>query len=267
MFLATHANANETTPKTLSFGVVPQQSASKLARLWLPVLERLEAQTGYKFVFKTAPNIPTFEARLKAGEYDLSYMNPYHFTTFHESPGYQAIAHAREKKIKGIIVVHKNSSYVNVEELNGQKLAFPAPAAFAASIITRAHLTNSNIEFTEDYVSSHDSVYRAVARGIYPAGGGIVRTLNNLEPKYRKNLRILWTSKGYTPHAIAYHPRIPLEISEKIQHALIEMHLDPKGSVILQALNIKGFQSADNHTWDDVRGLGLNTLNEKVTAK
>ena len=68
-----HATAAE---KAYSFGIVPQQAASKLARLWSPILKRISAKSGYKVVFKTAKNIPTFEKVLAEGGYDLSYMNP-----------------------------------------------------------------------------------------------------------------------------------------------------------------------------------------------
>ena len=84
-------------------------------------------------------------------------------------------------------------------------MAFPAPTAFAATILTQADLAANQVSFTPSYVSSHDSVYRSVAKGIYPAGGGVVRTFNNVAEEVRKQLRILWITKGYTPHAIAIH--------------------------------------------------------------
>jgi phosphonate transport system substrate-binding protein len=76
---------------TLSIGIVPQQNATKLARLWTPICNYLSQQTGYRFVFKTAKDIPTFENRLAAGEYDIAYMNPYHYTVFSIDPGYPSL--------------------------------------------------------------------------------------------------------------------------------------------------------------------------------
>jgi len=93
-----------------TFAVVPQQSASKLARLWTPILKKVGQEAGVILKFKTAPNIPTFEKRLVNSEYDFAYMNPYHYTAFHKKPGYQAIAKAANKRIKGIVVVRKDSN-------------------------------------------------------------------------------------------------------------------------------------------------------------
>ncbi len=251
-------------PINLSFSVVPQQSATKLARLWTPILSYLGERTGYRFQFKTAPNIPTFEKRLAAGEYDMAYMNPYHYTVFHRAPGYRAFAKEKGKRIKGIIVVRKDSPYRELNELKGQTLAFPAPAAFAASVLTRAYFRTAGIPITPKYVSSHDSVYRTVAKGLYPAGGGVIRTFKNMDPAITSQLRILWTTKPYTPHAIAAHPRIPKEVVKRVQQAMLAMQQDPRGRELLETVKFKGIEAAQDADWDDVRALGIDLLDELI---
>ena len=77
---ATGLSAGSEAKKTLTFGVVPQQSAGKLARNWGPILKHVEKETGIVLRFATAPSIPEFERRMAQGEYDVSYMNPYHYT-------------------------------------------------------------------------------------------------------------------------------------------------------------------------------------------
>jgi phosphonate transport system substrate-binding protein len=248
---------------TLSFGVVPQQAAGKLARLWTPILEYLGRESGLEIRFKTARNIPIFEQRLARGEYDFAYMNPYHFTVFNEDPGYQALARARDKRIKGIMVVRKDSDLQSLDELDNMTLAFPAPAAFAASILPRSELSARAKNIQPKYVSSHDSVYRTVAKGLYPAGGGVIRTFKNMDPDIREQLRILWTSEGYTPHAIAAHPRVPAAVSERLVSALIAMAQSPEGQQLLESIKIKGFDAAHNEDWDDVRSLNIHLLNNQ----
>lgn len=159
---ATPLQADETV---YTFSVVPQQSATKTAKIWAPVLKQLGQKTGYRFKLKTAKNIPVFEQRLLNAESDFSYMNPYHYTVFHEKSGYNAIAKAKDKRIRGIVVVRKDSKIKSIEELNGKNLAFPSPAAFAASILPRGYFNQQGIKITPKYVSSHDSVYSNVAKG------------------------------------------------------------------------------------------------------
>lgn len=251
------ANAKEYT-----FGIVPQQSSKKLARLWGPVLKRLSEDSGITLKFATAKNIPTFESRLANGEYDFAYMNPYHFTVFNRDPGYVALAHQRNKRIKGIIVVKKDSDISTVMELQNKTLAFPSPAAFAATLLSQAQLNSLSINYDSKYVSSHDSVYLSVARGLLPAGGGIVRTLNNTDPAIREKLRILWRSNGFTPHAFAAHPDIPAQIREKLADALVALESDETGMELLSTLNFKGIQSAADEDWDDVRELQITALDD-----
>jgi phosphonate transport system substrate-binding protein len=262
-FLLIMSSALFASEESLSFGVVPQQAASKLARLWTPILEYLNRETGLNIQFKTAPNIPTFEQRLAAGEYDFAYMNPYHFTVFNEDPGYQALARARDKRIKGILVVRKDSSIQSLQELNNMTLAFPAPAAFAASILPRSELSAIGNNTEPKYVSSHDSVYRAVAKGLYPAGGGVIRTFRNMDPEIRDQLRILWTTDGYTPHAIASNAQVATEIAERVRTALVAMEQSAEGRHLLESIKIKGFEAARDEDWDDVRSLNIHLLQNR----
>ena len=244
------------------FAVVPQQSAHKLAALWLPILEHLEKETGMAFSFHTAPNIPEFEKRLLNQQYDVAYMNPYHYTVYGGEKGYRAIAKAKDKKIKGIIVVHKDSEYQTIDDLAKQSLAFPAPAAFAASVLPRAELNRQNIPFELNYVQTHDSVYLTVYRGLYQAGGGVMRTFLSMPPSVQSQLRVLWTSPGYTPHAIAVRSNMSNASALKIQQALIAMNENERGLLLLKNLRLKGFEVAQHEDWDDVRALGLGLLRQ-----
>ena len=243
--------------KSYSFGIVPQQSASKLASLWVPILSNISKETGHKIIFKTAKNIPEFERNLAAGVYDFAYMNPYHYTVFHESSKYNAIAKAKDKRIKGIIVIKKGSSFKHLEDLKNSTIAFPSPGAFAASMLTQSEFKNRGIPITPKYVSSHDSVYRNVAQGRLNAGGGVMRTLKNMEQDIRDQLKILWISDGYTPHAIAAHERVPDKHKLLVQEALASFASSNSNTRLLSRIKLKGFEKASNENWNDVRGLQI----------
>jgi len=252
--------ANTAHAETLTFGIVPQQSAKTLARLWTPICNYLSEKTGYTIQFSTAKDIPTFERRLLKGEYDIAYMNPYHYTVFHEKPGYEAIAHQADKRIKGIVVVKKDSDITSLQQLNNSQLAFPSPAAFAASVLPRAKMKADGIEFEPKYVSSHDSVYLNVSKGLFPAGGGVERTFNNTPPKVKETLRILWRTPGYTPHAIASNPELNTDTLQKLKQALIGMNNDPEGQALLKTIKFSQLKLANNEDWNDVRELNITLL-------
>ncbi|MBU2978273.1 phosphate/phosphite/phosphonate ABC transporter substrate-binding protein [Alteromonas sp. C1M14] len=247
--------------ETYTVGIVPQQSPKKLAQAWQPLINYLSTITGHEWRFETAKDIPAFEKALANGEYDLAYMNPYHLVVFSEAAGYRAIARQKEKYIQGIIVVNKTSNVNTLADLNGADIAFPAPAAFAASIIPQAKLRQEGIQFNPVYVHSHDSVYLNVHRAFFVAGGGIYRTLNVAPKAVNKDLNVLWESPPFTPHALAVHPKLKPALATKLQNALLQLaRTDSVGKEILTGLKMKGFVLAKNEDWNDVRALNINLL-------
>ena len=253
--------AKESAP-TYTFGIVPQQSASTLVKSWLPILKALEKETGFKLMFKTAPNIPEYEQRILRKEYDFSYMNPYHYTIFSEKAGYKAFAMQGNKKIKGVLVARKDKLPMSLTDLNHQEVAFPAPAAFAATVIPKAEMQKLGVIPLEKYTSSHESVYKTVAMGGAIAGGGIERTFANLEPAIRDQLAVFWTSKGYTPHAFAASTSVPWEDVLKMQKAMLNLSHSPEGLKLLEAIKFKSIVAAQDGDWQDVRDLDIRVLDK-----
>ena len=248
------AQAGTPVPIKFTFGVVPQQAVTDLARVWAPMLAYLSSKTGYTLEFRTAQDISTFERRIEAGEYDFAYFNPLHYATY-RSNGYYAIARERDTQLQGIVVVLKNSEYKSLKDLNGVTMAFPSSTAFAATILPQLSLKQMGMSVVPKYVSSHESVYRAVARGLFPAGGGIVKSYEQMDPVVRDQLRILWKSKSYTPHPVAAHPRVPKEVIQRVVAALQSMAADPAGAVLLKSVGFKGFIAARDSDYEDIRKL------------
>ncbi len=237
-------------------GVVPQQSPLKLQQVWQPIAAYLTEKTGEKVIFKTEKSISKFEDVLYSGGYDFAYMNPYHYIIAHKKQGYLAKIRAK-KDIKGILVMHKDSS---IKTLNDDKarFLFPAPYAFAATLLTKYELiekfkVDPKVLDKARYVNSHDSVYKAVSRGIGDIGGGIERTLKNLNDLQTKdNLIIVHTTKAYPSHPFAFRPSLDQAVSKKITQALLEMP-EP----LQESLSIKGLKKVDDSEYTSVEKLAL----------
>lgn len=245
-------------PVTLSFGIVPQQTATRTVNLWSGLLKEIERRSGYRIKLKPAQDIPSFERRLATGEFDLVYMNPYEYTVYQRKLGYQAFAR-EEKQLQGLIVVRRDSPIQKLADLQGRTLAL-VPAAFAATMLPLAHLRQQGISVTPKFVSSHESVYLAIIRGTYQAGGGVRRTFEQMVPEMRADLRILWAAPPVTPHAIAAHPRVPRAVVEQLQRVLVELKQDPAGRSLLQEQGFTGFILAQDKDWDDIRALQMEQL-------
>lgn len=255
------------TPSALTFGVVPQSAAARLAEQWVPFLDETSRRAGYRLAFRTNKDIPAFEAELAAGTYDIAYMNPYHYSVFHRRAGYEAIAREKGRRLTGIIVVRKDSPYLTIEDLAGRSVIFPAPAAFAASILTQAEFARHGVSVQPRYVSSHDSVYRGVLTGNFAAGGGITRTLEALPDEQKSQLRVLAATRDYTPHPIAAHPRVGADSVRRVQDAMVSLAGDEAGRHVLDGVSMKGVEIGRDADWNDVRGLDIHLLEQWVGQK
>lgn len=250
------SKAAEQPLPVLTFGVVPQQSASKLAKSWQPLISRWAELAGVEIKFATARDIPTFEQRLAAGAYDIAYMNPYHFTLFNRTPGYNALARAKDKRIEGIMVARQEWQGA-LTDLNQLELAFPAPRAFAATIINQSELKQFGVEFEAKYVGSHDSVYLGVAKGLYRAGGGVARTFNSLAPEIQSQLKIIHRTQAYTPHAIAVSNTVDPAIHKALSEVIESLNHDATAKQSFDSLNISGLQPATDSDWQDIVELNI----------
>ncbi|AXH09644.1 hypothetical protein CP960_06520 [Malaciobacter halophilus] len=252
LLLATFAYSSEIT-----LGVVPQQSPLKLSKKWLKVTSYLEQQTGIKVVFKTEISIPKFEKELYSGNYDISYMNPYHFIIANKKQNYKAFIRAN-KNIEGILLSKSKKVEFTKENLENKRFLFPAPNAFAATLLTKLEL-KEKFGFDIDkqakvlYVNSHDSVYKGISREVGYLGGGIVRTFNNfVNNADKKNLHIVYKTSSYPSHPIAFHPNVDKKIINKLENAFLKMPEELK-----KLLSIKNFIKTNSNEYEVIKKLDV----------
>lgn len=90
-----------------------------------------------------------------------------------------------------------------------------------------------------------------------------MRTFNAMDPKIKDQLNPIWTTKGYTPHAIAAHPSIDPDLRTQVQTFFSNLADTPEGQALLEPLKIQAFMPAENSDWDDVRDLNLDLIKTK----
>lgn len=239
----------------ITIGVVPQQSPLKLLQVWTPIVKYLQKTTGEDVVLKIEQSIPMFEKVLYAGGYDIAYMNPYHYIVAHDKAGYTAQVRA-SKNIVGILLANKKEGINDISKIKGKSFLFPAPHAFAATLLTKYELLNNygiNVDADKNfrYVNSHDSVYKGVARGIGDIGGGVERTYNNFNDiKSKRLLKIIYRTKAYPSHPFAYKDSMSKIEKEKFTKAFLNM---PKE--LLKTLSMKKIIRTNDKEYDVIRNL------------
>ena len=241
-----------------SFGAVPQFEARRLSEIWTPILAEIEARTGIAMHMVGSPRIPEFEQAFARGEFDITYMNPYHALVARESQGYRPLVRDGARQLFGVLVVAKGSGFSQVSDLEGRKIAFPAPNALGASLLMRADLTRRHgLGFTPDYVNTHSSAYLNVLLGEADAAGGVMGTFNALDPEIRDRLEVIYETERLAPHPIMVHPRVPAEDAERIRQALLDMSQTEDGRALLSQIPMTQAVSATEADYLPLETLGL----------
>jgi phosphonate transport system substrate-binding protein len=246
------AAAQDSSP-AYTFAVVPQRMPTEVAREWAPIVRAVAERTGLRLAFQTAPDIPEFERRLQAGLYDFALMNPYHYVSVAGPGGFRALVRERAGPLVGVIVARAVDGPATLRDLSGQPIAFPAPAAFAASILTQLELVAAGVVCEPRYVRSHDSVYLSVAQGRFVAGGGVEATFDAVAPEIRAQLRVLHRTAPFKPHPLAAHARVGAETAGKVENAMLS--LETTAPELLRNAHWAGVELARDADYDPVRRL------------
>lgn len=241
-----------------SLAIVPQFDARKIESIWGPIAAAVKRDAGVTLVLRGNVSIPEFERQLYAGAFDFAYMNPYHFVRANRAQGYHARLRDFAQALQGVLVVRKDSPIRSVAELDGRKIAMPAPNALGAALIPRAEFSRKfRIKPVISYVKSHSSVYRSVVAGTVDAGGGVEHILNAENDAIRSQLRILYKTLEVPPHPLAVHPRVSSEIADKVVAAMLRFAATPEGAKLFAAIPMKKPGRASTEEYAPLEALGL----------
>jgi phosphonate transport system substrate-binding protein len=225
--------------------LIPRLPATTLYHDWAPLLERMGNGSGLCFDLHIPADFSDFEQAIRAGKPDFVLLNPYYQVMVARKPGYVPLVRDQQSGLAGVLVVRKDSPVQDIQQLEGAMVAFPAPNAYAASLLMRALFAQRNIHITANYVGSHNNVYRAVALGLVQAGGGANTTLNQEPVELKSQLRVLFTTPNYMPHPFSAHPRISQQVREKVITGFLNISANPAGRDLLKAIQIAQPTRAD----------------------
>ena len=229
---------DKTAKKLYSVYIVPQTAISQLYSHWVPLLEHLGKRSNQCFELIVPATIPVFEKQLLNGKADFAFVNPYHAVMAFKAHQYIPLIADGKNKLDGLIVVRADSNINKLKDLNHSKIAFPAPNAFAASLLIRSFLMQEGIVFEPIYVKSHKNAYWSVMTGDVPAGGGVNNTFFREPDEIKNQLRILYKTPMFMPHPFIANPRVPPNVQRAVQDAFLSMKKDPALAELLNNVQI-----------------------------
>jgi phosphate/phosphite/phosphonate ABC transporter binding protein len=243
--------------RVYDFGVLPQVATAKLAEMWVPFLDRLSEASGVKLRFVTAPNISEFGTRAAAGTYPFYYHNTLAYVQADHL--YSAFAREVGARTVGVLVVARDRKITRLADLKGKTVSIPSAGSFGAAVLPLfAIQKEGGLDLQKDVKivisGSHEAGYQAVLQGKADVAGGLTRTFELMPSEVRSGLRILYTTKQFSPLPFAARKDVPADVVARVQKALVEFSKNPANAATLEALNMKsGFEAAKPADWDDVR--------------
>ena len=265
-FIICFVQTASATDKIYSIAVVPQWQPIVIQRNWRPFIAEVSRRSGVSLKLLQNRSIPDFEAMILRGEPDFAYMNPYHAVMVHDTQGYIPLVRNGQKELRGILVVRRDSGINSIDDLDGQKIVFPSPNAFGASLFMRALLNKyEDIQVTPKYVNTHANVYRNVIFKNALAGGGVNKTLNQEKQGVRKQLKVIYETPGTAPHPFSSHPRVPLKIRNRIRIAIHSMWQEQTHLDLLDQVQLSSPVDADyRNDYKPLEVLGLEDFAERT---
>lgn len=248
----------------IRFGTVPRLSAAELQAMYSPLAEYLAKETGEKVTIVVPKDFEAFKDAVKAGQMDIAFANPLIYVQVKENAGIEPLALSSELKsgtrLRGIIIVRKDSGFSKVQDLKGRKFVFMDKDSAAGYVFQMLLLSKAGFDVDKDisllpFAKKHDNVTTAVFNKTADAGGIREDELDKAKDKLDiSQLRIL----AYTD----YFPNWPLfataklnpGLAAKIKAALLKLKPnDPQNEKILGPARLTGFVPVADKDYDDLR--------------
>ncbi len=225
------------TRRTLRLAVVPQLTPIEMSRYWSPVVDAL-GQRGIPCELVVYPSIAAFEAEFLSGKADLVFLNPYHMVMAHRAHKYEPLLHDA-RALEGVLLVSADGPIQHIEQLRGQRISFPAPNAFAASLYIRSVLdTQHHLPFEAHYAQNHRNAIRQVLLGDSQAAGVVKTTFEKEPPDVQQKLRVIYTTPPLAPHPLAAHPRVSRPVRAAITEVLLGLAAAAETQTIMAGIQM-----------------------------
>lgn len=245
----------------LVFGTYAADKPTATVKKYQPFLsflsKRMSAELGEPVTIrlKIAKEYEEGIRQLANGEVDFSRFGPASYVhVMKENPEIRIIAMESQngqKRFKGVIVVHADSTVQSVADLAGLSFAFGDELSTIGRYLAQEHLLEAGInsgdllEFA--YLGRHDLVGEAVGAGRYTAGALKESTYKKLIAK-GVPIRVLASFDNVTKPWLA-SPEMP----ENVLEAMRKVMLSSENEEIVRRISKNGFLLGDDQDYDIIR--------------
>ncbi len=160
------------------------------------------------------------------------------------------------------VVVHRNSQYRSFSDLSGATWAYNEPNSHSGYNLVKYHLAligkrNGFFGRVIEAGSHQKALDMIIKRKIDAAAidSTVLELELDLRPKLENHIRIIETLGPSPIPPWVISKSVPIQLKERIQNALIGMHLHLKGQKILMEGQMHSFVSVTDQDYDPIRAM------------
>ncbi len=248
----------------IRLGTVPRLSAPELQAMFAPLAAYLSSEIGEKVTIVIPKNFDGVGEMVKAGHMDIAFVNPLIYIQIKEKINIEPLALSSEVKsgtrLRGIIVVRKDSGINSLRELKGKKFSFVDEDSPAGHIFQKLLLSKAGFDLNKDivmlpYAKTHENAVTAVFNRTADAAGVREEQLDKMKGSLDvSQLKIIGYTDYFPNWPFFASPKLKQETSAKVRAALLKLKPnDPQNEKILGPARLTGFIPVADKEYDDLR--------------
>jgi phosphonate transport system substrate-binding protein len=272
----------QSSPKTLTFGILATESSPSFKQDWQSVLEDMSKQIGVKVVPEFGADYASLVRGMYSKQIQFAWLGNKAAIEAVDRADSEVFAHTVNKDgslgYYSVISVHKDSPYKSVEDIlkNAKNINFGLGDLNSTSgyvvpnyyIFAKNNL-NPATAFKSVRNASHEANIQAVANKQLDAAVHATDTLARMEerePNTTNQLRQVWKSPLITADPIVWRKDLSPELAAKIKEFFLAYGKSGANAAqqkaVLNRLTLSGFQESSNAQLKPIRQLDL--FKEKV---
>ncbi|ACL19261.1 phosphonate ABC transporter, periplasmic phosphonate-binding protein [Desulfitobacterium hafniense DCB-2] len=215
------------------FGFDRRLETKEDVKMYVPLLNYLRKETGYRFEIHVTPVNSSVVEELGQGKIQMAAIGTLGYLQASETFGaiitVKGLNNEDKDMYKAAIVTRPNSQIKVISDIRGRSFAFGDLASTQGHLIPRIMLSQKGIEIISlkyyQNFASHSEVANAVMSGRFEAGGMQDTLAKSLEDAGL--LKIIAVSEEYPSSGIAFAKGVDKDVIDKITQALVKF--DPEG--------------------------------------
>ncbi len=274
--LAACGSEDSAAKKTLVIGGIPDQNQSVLVRRFGGVADYLGRRLDVNARYVPSIDYSAVVVGFKGGDIHLAWFGGLTGVQARGAvDGALAVAQRpRDEQFRSVFILRQGIDAQSLGDLKGLTFTFGSESSTSGHLMPRYFLTQAGIDSEEDFnglpnfSGSHDKTWKLVEAGAFQAGALNEAVWDRAVAQGNVDLgkvRVLQVTEPYFDYNWSLRPDLDRQFgngfTRKLSLALLEMHQDAEGTVVLGLFQTDRFIDTNNDNYRQIesvaRGLGI----------